>query len=45
MVINWNQKDRKIMLGDRLYTPVALLEGSLTQRIQYSPDGSVFRVK
>jgi methionyl-tRNA formyltransferase len=36
---------RKIMLGDRLYTPVALLEGSLTQRIQYSPDGSVFRVK
>ncbi len=35
----------KIMLGDRLYTPVTLLEESLTQRIQYSPDGSVFRVK
>ena len=38
-------EDQKIMLGDRLYTPVALLEASLTQRIQYSPDGSVFRVK
>ncbi len=35
----------KILLGDRLYTPIGTLEDALTKRIQYSPDGSVFNLK
>lgn len=43
LVENYTLTDSFIRLGDRLFSPIEKLEEALKSRIQYKPDGTIFK--